>query len=170
MAVSWSGLWIGHGNADQDLRRDDLLHHFARALTLAARGDTWPLFEEVCDRCPSTSDFAAPWRVAARVQSLVQAAGDAEWDTPTDLWGSSVGLRYREMCIPSSASHRALWGQKSLTPVEGVVDWTFSRPALRMHHPDTYVQFCGAGLVLRGPHQMLSRRILDALTLVNSTV
>ena len=170
VAVSWSGLWIGHDDADQDLRRDDLLHHFARALTLAARGDTWPLFEEVCDRCPSTSDFAAPWRVAARVQSLVQAAGDAEWDTPADLWGSSVGLRYREMCNPSSASHRALWGQQSPNPVEGVVDWTFSRPALRMHHPDTYVQFCGAGLVLRGPHQMLSRRILDALTLVNSTV
>ena len=147
-----------------------MLHHYARALILAARGETWPLFEEVGDRGSFTSDFAAPWRVAARFQSLAQAAGNAEWDTPAHLWGSSVGLRSQAERGSTSASHRALWGQQSPCPVEGVTDWSFPRPTLRMHHADTYVQFRGAGLVLRGPHQMLSPPFLNALNLVNSAV
>ena len=147
-----------------------MLHHYARALILAARGETWPLFEEVGDRGSFTSDFAVPWLVAAQVQSLVQTAGDAEWDTPAHLWGSSVGLRGRAGSSSTSASHRALWGQQLPCPVEGITDWTFSRPTLRMHHADTYVPFCGVGLVLRGPHQMLSPQFLNTLALVNSAV
>ena len=101
----------------------------------------------------------------------MQAVGSGEWDTPAQQWGSSVGLRD---CLPSKAPsstfHRALWSPQPPCPVEGVADWTFFKPALRMHHPDFHLQFCGAGLVLRGPHQMLPSKFLSALTLINSAL
>ena len=83
-----------------------MLHHYIRALILAARGKTWPFLEDIGDQGPFTADFDAPWRVAAP----------------------------------------------------------------RVHHADVYVQFCGAGLVLRGPRQMLPSPFLNALSLVNSAV
>ena len=48
--------------------------------------------------------------------------------------------------------------------------WSFFRPTLRMHHPDYHLQFCGAGLVFRGPHQLLPSQFLSALTLINSAI
>ena len=65
MTITWSGLWIDREGAGLDLHRDDLLHHYVPALILAARGETWPLFEDVGDQCPSTTQFAAPWRLGA---------------------------------------------------------------------------------------------------------
>mmetsp|Transcript_125693 Transcript_125693/g.217938 ORF Transcript_125693/g.217938 Transcript_125693/m.217938 type:complete len:156 (-) Transcript_125693:50-517(-) len=154
-----------------DIHRSDVTHHYVRALTLAAHGDTWPLFDDVGDQGPSSADFAAPWRVAARVQALVHAVGRSEWDTPAHLWGSSVGLREGQPERTSAATfHRALWGPPFPNPTEGIADWVFSRPALRMHHEDAHVQFCGAGLVLRGPGQMLPRPFLEALSVINSVV
>ena len=91
--VTWSGLWISREEADLDHYRNDVLHHYTRALTLAARGESWLLFADVRDQGPSAADFDAPWRVAARVQSLMQAVGSGEWDTPAQLWGSSVSLQ-----------------------------------------------------------------------------
>ena len=75
---TWSGLWISQESAGLDLHWDDMLHHYARALILAACGETWPFFEDVGDQGSFSADFAAPWRVAAQVQSLVQAVGCAE--------------------------------------------------------------------------------------------
>ena len=171
VTITWSGLWISREGADLDPHRNDVLHHFTRALTLAARGESWPLFEDVGDLGPSAAYFDAPWRVAARVQALVQAVGSGEWDTPSKQLRSSVGLRDGLPCgAPSSTFHRALWGPQPPCQVEGVAAWSFFKPTLRMHHPDYHLQFCGAGLVLRGPHQLLPSQFLSALTLINSAI
>ena len=47
--ITWSGLWVSQEGAGLDLERDDMLHHYARALILASRGEAWPLFEDVGD-------------------------------------------------------------------------------------------------------------------------
>ena len=86
-----------------------------------------------------------------------------------------LGILYKPAGRPSEGTsglyaHRALQGSQSPGPVEGITNWTFFRPALRMHHADAYIYFCEAGLVLRGPHQMLPSRFLSALTLINSAI
>ena len=168
VAITWSGLWIDHDGARLGSLWQVLLHHYTTALIQAARGEVWPLFEDINDRDTFSSDFGVPWRIAARVQALVQVAGCEEWDTPARLWSSSVGLRGLNGGSSASTLHRALWGPQPAGPIEGVSDWTFARLALRQFPAGNHVQFCGAGLILHGPAQLLPAFIRHALSLINS--
>ena len=60
VAITWSGLWVDRNGARLDALRHDLLHHYARALIQAARGEVRPLFEDVSDQDTLSADFAAP--------------------------------------------------------------------------------------------------------------